>query len=863
MKTKYVCIHAHFYQPPRENPWIEEIEREDSASPYHDWNERIDMECYRANTAARLVDDTNRILSMKNNYRFLSFNFGPTLMQWLERKDRWVYRAILDADGESVGARNGHGNAIAQVYNHVIMPLANRRDKITQVRWGIRDFEKRFGRRPEGMWLAETAVDRNTLGVLADAGIKFAILSPHQAARWRFLDGDGQWCDARGGSIPTGRAYRCNCGGGKFISIFFYDSVLARGVAFERVLEHSSKLLAQIDRGHGAGTPREGEPWLVNVATDGESYGHHFKFGDMALAAAFQELERDPSVEITNYGAYLASFPPAAEVEILENTAWSCAHGLGRWKEDCGCHVAGEPGWSQKWRAPLRKALNFLRDALAVHYEAEMKKLCRDPWKARDEYIDVILDRKQHLEDFLHAHFDGDPAPGALTRFLRLLEMQRFSLLMFTSCGWFFDDISQLESVLILKYAARAIQLSEKTGAAPLEPAFLKILEKAPGNLPEYGNGAVVYRKKVASEKVEPKRVAANYAIQSLALSPQRQFRIYSHSILPRSEEDLGSNPVPCLCGHLTVRSDRTLDRQDFLYAVVHFGGLDFRCLVKPHGGGNEYEALLKALQGSIEEQNTIKLLRVLDEKFGIEYFGLNDVFRDLRSQIALTISRKTLETYTGLQRSLYHVHKPLISSLRQWGIGIPSDLRVAIRRVLSDEAADLVEDVLDHERESAASQAGWESTDFFYRAHMARLHSLLEEARSRGVALQFETISQKLGQALVSSISELAATFDRAPAGRLYRLLAICEALAVKPNTWKLQTLYFEFVTRGMRNPELFEKIENVENFLAELDRLLWCRFARFLQELPVSFSRDIMPVTESKAILNVAQRTTRRTPD
>ena len=291
----------------------------------------------------------------------------------------------------------GHGNAIAQVYNHIIMPLANQRDKLTQIRWGIRDFEHRFGRKPEGMWLAETAVDRDTLLLMAEEGIKFTILSPYQAARWRFLKGDTQWRDAPGGTIPNGRAYRYSCGGGKYIHIFFYDPALARGVAFDRLLEHSSRLLEQIDRTWSLRDPFNGEPWLVNVATDGESYGHHFKFGDMALAAAFEELERDPSAEIVNYGWFLSSFPVVAEVEIFERTAWSCAHGLGRWSDDCGCHLGGEPGWTQKWRAPLRKALEYVRDSLAVHFETQMAKLCADPWAARDEYIDLILDRKNRL----------------------------------------------------------------------------------------------------------------------------------------------------------------------------------------------------------------------------------------------------------------------------------------------------------------------------------------------------------------------------------------------------------------------------------------------------------------------------------
>ncbi len=830
-EKKHVCIHAHFYQPPRENPWIEEIEREDSAAPYHDWNERINLECYRANTAARLVDNQNRILGLMNNYRYLSFNFGPTLIHWLERYDPWVYQAILDADRQSLEALGGHGNAIAQVYNHIIMPLANRRDKLTQIRWGIGDFEHRFGRRPEGMWLAETAVDRATLLLLAEAGIEYTVLSPHQAARWRFRKGDTQWRDAAGGAIPTGRAYRYSCGEGKYINIFFYDPALAHGVAFGRMLEHSARFLEQIEATWSLRDPLSMEPWLVNVATDGESYGHHFKFGDMALAAALEELKRNPSAEIVNYGWFLSRFPVVAEVEIIERTAWSCAHGLGRWSSDCGCRMGGEPGWTQKWRAPLRKALEYVRDSLAVHFETRTANLCADPWDARDEYIDLILDRRNHLSRFLGKHLRDGPHSSNVSRFLELLEMQRFSLLMFTSCGWFFDEISRLESVLLLKYAAMAIQLAEKTGSAELTPEFLRLLALAPSNVPEYGNGANVFLQEVGSKGFGRARVAANYAIQSLARSAQREFQIYAYSILPQKEEDLGAIPVKSLYGLVSVQDDRTLDKEDFLYAVIHFGGLDFRCSVKPCLDEGEYESILAALQDSIEEQNTIKMVRVLDEKFGTDYFGLEDVLKDLRAAIALDISRKALGAYTDLQRNLFNTYKPLLLSLRQWGIGIPSDLRVSIRRILSEEVESLVEHILAHEVEHVSPDAPWDSTDFFFRVQMARLDSLQEEAKSWGVTLHLVEISEKLGRFMVKLLSELLRTFELSHAGRFLRLLVLCRAMAIWPETWKLQTLFFQFVTKAIENPALLSKIDRIEDLVDELDGMLNCRFGKLVR--------------------------------
>ncbi len=852
-RAKLVCIHGHFYQPPRENPWLGEIEREESAAPFHDWNERIDAECYRANTAARLVDGRNRIVNLHGNYGSLSFNFGPTLLRWIERHDPWVYGAIVAADRESAARFDGHGNAIAQIYNHIIMPLANRRDKITQIRWGIRDFEYRFGRRPEGMWLPETAVDRETLALMAEHGIKFTILSPFQAARWRFFGKGTAWRDARNGAIPTGRAYRYDCGRSGTIHLFFYDSSLARGIAFDRTLDHSDKLLTQINASYEARDTETAEPWLVHTATDGESYGHHFKFGDMALAAAFRKMEQDPQTRIMNYSTFLASFPVTAEVEILENTSWSCAHGLGRWQRNCGCRVGGEPGWNQQWRGPLREAMNDLRDRLSDHYERRTEPLCEDPWKARDGYVDVLNDPERNLEPFMERHMRRGSDFGSRRRFLQLLEMQRFAMYMFTSCGWFFDEISNLESVLILRFAARAMQLAERTGASDLQPRFLGILEKARSNLREFGNGASVYLKKVAPRIVEGNRVVASYAIQSLARSSQRQFALYSFDIMPRYEADLGSSPAPCLYGHVRVLAERTLEEEDFVYAVLHFGSLDFRCSVKPWLGDEEFQSTLKALQAAVEEQNTVRMVRILDEKFGETYFSLHDVFKDLRSSIALEISQKTLTAYTDLQRSLYQVHRPLMASLRQWGIEIPGDLQVAIRRVLSDEVKQLVNDLLAHERTGAFGGRDWETTDFFYRAHITHLQNLLQDAKSWGTSLHLETVSSYLGTALVNSMEALLKTFSPVHAGRFMRLMNVSRALGVTPEAWKLQTLYFDFIRKGLSNPGLFAELPNARRFCAELDGDLECLFAGFLDALPESLSTDIVPVKASTAVLKV----------
>lgn len=838
---KHVCIHGHFYQPPRANPWLEEIEQEETAAPLHDWNQRIHSECYRSNGAARVVGEENRILNLYNNYLSMSFNFGPTLIEWIERYDPEAYRAITEADSESTLRNNGHGNALAQVYSHLIMPLANSRDKKTQVLWGIRDFVHRFKRPPEGMWLAETAVDLETLRLMADAGIKFTILSPFQGARWRRLEKNAQWNRVVDGNIPTGRAYRCELGDGKYIHIFFYNAELARGIAFERLLEHSSRLLSKINDVYDLRDPARPEPWLVQTATDGESYGHHFQFGDMALAAAFLTLEKEPHTRITNYGNFLASFPVVAEVEINEMSSWSCAHGVARWQSDCGCHIGGPAHWNQKWRAPLREAMNFLRDSLAAHYEQAMRRLCRDPWAARDDYVDVLLDPEANCEKFTRKHLMQD-AQSQAPLFFQLLEMQRCALLMFTSCGWFFDEISNLESVLIMKYAARAMQLAEATGGPSLEPEFLRILKKAPCNLSEFKDGADVFLRKVAPEIIRKDRVAANYAIQSLALYPTRQFRIYCYEIIPIQEIDLGSKPVPCFFGQIRVRDSRTRDERDFIFAALHFGGLDFRCSIKPFVNSAEYEAILTGLEGAVEEQSTVRMIRILDEFFGKEFFTLHDVFRDLRSSLAIDIGMGKLANYHDILRHLYQCHSPLLESLRQWGINIPSDVKTLVRTILKEEILQNVSEILAHEQQSGPAKSNWAETDFFFRAHLGRLNSLVENARAWKIELQLDEVASMLGSSMVKALSALIHSLDTREAGLFHRLTKVCETLGIKAEIWTLQTLYFKLVKKAATMTE-GDPFEGFPKLLEELDIFLHCRFAKLLDQSRLALSTSVVP--------------------
>ncbi|MFC1770221.1 DUF3536 domain-containing protein, partial [Nitrospirota bacterium] len=433
---RYLCIHGHFYQPPRENPWLEAIEVQDGAYPYHDWNERINSECYAPNALSRMLDDEGRIRKIISNYARISFDMGPTLLSWMQAHAPNTYELILEADKVSTRMHGGHGSAMAQCYNHLIMPLANKRDKITQSIWGIKDFRHRFGRNPEGVWLPETAVDLETLGILAGEGIRFTVLDQHQARK--VITKEGNAVDVSGGRIDPKHPYRCILPGGKEMAIFFYDGSISQAVAFEGLLKSGDQFRARLLSGYAE--KQEG-PQLMHIATDGESYGHHHRFGDMAMSYALTTIEENELARLTNYGEYLELHPPTEQVEIVENTSWSCAHGIERWRSDCGCSSGFHPHWNQQWREHLRDSLDWLRDEVSPQYEKTASAFFKDPWAARDDYISVMLDHG-NLSDFLTRHTDGSTEFEHMPDAIGLLELQRNAMLMYTSCGWFFDDIS-------------------------------------------------------------------------------------------------------------------------------------------------------------------------------------------------------------------------------------------------------------------------------------------------------------------------------------------------------------------------------------------------------------------------------------
>lgn len=504
-----ICLHGHYYQPPREDPWLGVAPPEPSAAPDRDWNTRITRECYAPAMAARLLDGAGRLRDVVNLYEWSSFDAAPTLLEWLAPHAPALMAGLQRADVAS-RARTGFGNGWGQPYVHAILPLAAPWDVKTLVHWGRRDFEHRFGRSPEGMWLPEMAVDVPALSALAEAGVTLTLLAPHQAARIRPLgDPDAAWTAITPETLDIRQLYRCRLPEGRVIDVLFRDARRSQDIAFGALLRDGEELARELFAALG-----DGDGAMLSIAVDGETYGHHHRFAEMAVAYAVDQLRRRGDVEVTNPAAFRATHPPTHEVEIAPNTSWSCAHGVERWRSDCGCHTGGDAGWTQAWRAPLRGAIDWLRDEVAVLYETRAGDHLRDPWGARDRYVDCLL-APGRTESFVAAEGRGRQSPGDTTRARSALEMARHALLMQTSCGWFFDDLAGIEPLLNLRHAARTIELAERLGRR-LEAGFLERLAAGRSNLTAEGNGADIFRTHVRRDAPTVARVGATAALLRL-----------------------------------------------------------------------------------------------------------------------------------------------------------------------------------------------------------------------------------------------------------------------------------------------------------------------------------------------------------
>ena len=752
--TKYVCIHGHFYQPPRENPWLEEIERQESAFPYHDWNERITDECYGPNATARILSEDGRIEQIVNNYSRISFNFGPTLLSWLQEYQPETYRALLAADRESSERFGGHGSALAQVYNHLIMPLANAHDRRTQVIWGVRDFESRFGRKPEGMWLPETAADVPSLETLAEQGISYTILSPYQARRVRPLGGR-VWRDVSGGKIDPRVPYRQVLPSGRMIDIFFYDGPIAQGVAFEGVLSRGEDFAQRL---LGALDAKSSEPQLVHIATDGETYGHHHRYGDMALAYALDYIERAPGVTLTNYGEFLEKFPPTFEVEIEENTSWSCAHGVERWRSNCGCHTGGNRGWNQEWRGPLRVALDMLRDEVAAQFDTEGARLFRDAWAARDDYIEVILDRgPQVRQSFFRRHTLESLDRSQRIRAARLLEMQRNAMLMYTSCGWFFDDLAGIETVQVLAYAGRVVQLAQQVLGDHIERRFLESLATARSNVAKEGTGRDIYERHVRPAFVDLSRVGAHYVISSL-FDSEHVHGIHSYRVDrdDHREFEIGRNRM--VIGRGRFMSEITLEEERLVFGAVYFAHHTVNAGVRLFQGEEAYKELVEEASRIFQAADYPKIIRTFDKYFGDSSYSLFSLFRDQQQSVLDLILASTVSEIDTHYRSVYEDQAPLIRFLHELGARVPQPLQLTAELVLNARLRELLsENEPDQERIvhtlDEAHGAG-------VKLHEAELH------------LAFQAVIESKARTLAASPDSLTALNDLYSVARIFKML-------------------------------------------------------------------------------------------
>jgi alpha-amylase/alpha-mannosidase (GH57 family) len=692
----YICIHSHFYQPPRENPWFEAVELQDSAYPYHDWNERVTADSYAPNAASRILDGENHITNIVNNYAWISFNFGPTLLSWLRTSAPRVYEAILDADKQSRDRFSGHGSAMAQAYNHMIMPLASPRDKRTQVIWGIRDFEYRFGRKPEGMWLPETAVDLETLDILAQCGIKFTILAPRQAKRMRRI-GSRTWRDISNERIDPTMVYRLRLPARRSINLFFYDGRISRGVAFEGLL-NNGEVFAQ--RLLGAFSEDRTWPELVHIATDGETYGHHHRRGEMALTYALEYIQSRQLADITNYGEYLDRHPPTHDVEIFENSSWSCIHGIERWRADCGCN-AGNVGWNQSWRAPLREALDGLRDTLAPRFEERAREFLKDPWAARNDYIDVVLDRSpENFADFLSRHATRELDEEEKVDTLKLLELQRHLMLMYTSCGWFFDELSGIETVQVMQYGGRAVQLSQELFGDGLEASFLEALCKAKSNIPEHQDGAGIYRKFVKPAMINLEKVAAHYAISSLFKSYSDNARIYCYGTARKDYHSLEAGRMKLAVGCAGFASEITCETKTCMFGAMHFGDHNLICGIRTFSGEEIYQVFAQEIMGAFSRADIPEVLRVMEKELGRTTYSVRSLFRDDQRSILRQILNTSLDEVEGAYRQIYEHHVPLIHFLRDLGMPLPRAIHTAAEFALNSRLRhEFGEDEMDLER--------------------------------------------------------------------------------------------------------------------------------------------------------------------
>ena len=770
--TRYICVHGHFYQPPRENPWLEAVELQDSAFPYHDWNQRITAECYASNARSRILDAQGKIQEIVNNYEKMSFNFGPTLLSWMEKNAPTVYAALTAADQKSQQRFSGHGSALAQAYNHMILPLATHRDRITQIKWGIRDFEHRFKRKPEGLWLPETAVDLDSLDILAENGIRFTILAPRQARRVRSI-GDSPWQDVSSGQIDPTRPYTLTLPSGQKLSIFFYNGSVSQAVAFENLLSSGETFSHRLLDGF---SDNRDIPQLVHISTDGETYGHHHRHGEMALSYAFHYIESNQLALLTNYGEYLERYPPECEVEIVEHSSWSCVHGVGRWNSNCGCHTGSHPDWTQTWRGPLRAAFDWLRDTLNPLYETHVSEFLKDPWEARNGYIDVILDRSEDsLRRFFERHARGPLTPDEQKTVLNLLELERHLMLMYTSCGWFFDDLSRIETVQVIQYADRALQLAEGLFEQSFEEEFLLWLEQAKSNLPSFKDGRQIYRSHVKPTQVDLARVAAHFVISSLFDTFEKETQINAYLISQEAYQSLSLGKAKLVVGKLRITSCITRETAHYSFGALHFGDHNITGGVRPYRGQSAYNHTAEVIEQTFNSANFTDVIRLLDDDFGPLIYSLKTLFHDEQRKILNRILSASLSEAEGIYRQVYENYSPLMRFLSDTQAPIPKALQSAAEFTLNAKLKGAItNDSLDGDA----------------------LHLILRDASQLGISLDHDTHAYAFHE-LIQSLFNTVKSKSEQPEmlDKLANAVLVARSMPFMVNFWDAQNDYYDLL--------------------------------------------------------------------
>lgn len=805
----FVCVHGHFYQPPRENPYLDAIEKQSGANPFHNWNERIHHESYRPNAYARILNEHGKVIRVVNNFEYISFNIGPTLLNWMERYDLETYQRILEADRNSCARLRGHGNAVAQVYNHMILPLANQRDKITQVRWGIADFRQRFGRHPEGIWLAETAVDYPTLEVLVQEGIKFTILAPSQVQRCRQLvkqaGHDQPWHEVGGGQIDPSRPYRCflkhpdgSFDYSRHIDIFFYDGPISRDMGFNDVLAASSHFAGRIGQAiHGDHRPFQ----LISVATDGETFGHHRGGAEKTLAYAVTDEFPRQGWTVTNYAHYLATHPPTWEAELKPVTAWSCSHGVNRWQDDCGCGGGGV--WHQKWRRPLRDTLDWLRDQLAMVFEQWGADLLQDPWAARDAYVAVMANRSNDsVNAFFEAHQARTLTATERVQALQLLEMQRHAMFMYTSCGWFFEEISRPEGTQILRYAARAIELAGEVSGLALEAEFIERLALAPSNVEGFKSGAGVYEHLVKPSRITLKQVAAHYAMSSLFTDYRKEQSVYCYTINQQDYRRQRMGPLSLAVGQVEIVSAITRESLTLAFAVLHLGGWDFHCCIRSFHSRLEYTHAKEAVFASLDEASAAQTILTLNDTFGGQSYNLQDIFAEERHRIMRLLSRDTLQRLDQLYSQVYRDNYGILRAFHRDGLPVPQELQVAADIALTQRTMEVLQ-ALERETSDPNSNPLRQGEDY-----LSELDAIATEASYFHARLSLPEAKPMLESLIWRSVwhllrqpptDTLAADIDW-----LGRLVHLGHRLSLKLSLDRPQELYYQHI-----NSTLFSQMQ------------------------------------------------------